>query len=172
MNRLIKSCGLMVVVVGLLWGIAAPEPARAQWPPLTFQLTPSYENGRITYRITRLASKVDWLISDIQVRILLPAGLRFVEAVADPPIQTRFDGREVSFFFLSLDEKVKNAYFAVEVIDPTQTVFTLQPWLSWKGQIPGDYVTEPISVDTSQPVQSLDWKGPAHLPLQLEASGW
>lgn len=170
MIKFIKSCGLILAAAGLLWSVAALEPARAQWPPFTFRLAPSAENGRITYRITRLDSEVDWLVSDVQLRIALPAGLRFVEAAADPPVQTGFDGREVSFFFLNLDEPVTTAYFTVEVTDPTETIFTLQPWLSWKGQVPGEYVAEPISVDTSQPGRSVDWEEPARLPLQLEAS--
>jgi len=170
MNKLIKSLGLMVAAAGLLWGVMAATPARAQWPPFSFRLTPSHENGRITYQITRLSSEVDWLLSDVQLRIPLPAGVRFVEAAAAPPAQTGFDGREVSFFFLRLDQPVENAYFVVEVIDPGQAVFTVQPWISWKGQIPGEYVSEPVSLDISQPGQAIEWTEPARLPLQLEAS--
>src|SRR5262245_23987230 len=134
MHKLIKTCFIVMGVTLLLLGDGVSLPsAQAQWPPFSFQLTLSYEDGRITYQITKLTSDVDWLISDIQLKIPLREGLRFVEAVADPPVQACFDGREVSFFFLTLDPPIKNARFVVEVTDPARSVFSLQPWLSWQG---------------------------------------
>jgi hypothetical protein len=171
MNKLIKSCSITLVVsLWLLWGSAMLQPVRAQWPPFTFRLSPSYEDGRITYQLTRLTSEVDWLISDVQVKIPLPEGLRFVEAVADPPAQTGFDGREVSFFFLTLDPPVRNARFVVEVTDPTQTIFSLQPWLSWEGEVPGNFLPEPVIIDTTKAPQLLDWQEPGRPNLQLQLS--
>src|SRR5688572_8372641 len=170
MNKLIKTCSIvLVVILLLLWGSDMLQPARAQWPPFAFRLTPSYEDGRITYQITRLTSEVDWPISDLQIKIPLPEGLRFVEAVADLPAQTAFDGREVTFFFLNLDRPV-NGRFVVEVTDPGQTVFSLQPWLAWEGPFPGNFVPEPVIIDISKPVQILDWQEPGRPNLQLELS--
>lgn len=169
MNKLIKTCSIIVAVALLLWGTAEVELAWAQWPPFDFRLTPSYENGRLTYRVTRLTSEVDWPINNISLKIPLPSGVRFVEAATLPSIRTDFDGREVSFLFPKLDESVENAYFVVEIIEPTQTVFTLQPWLSWEGQFPGDYLAEPITLDITQP-QAADWQATDHLSLEVKAS--
>jgi hypothetical protein len=170
MNKPSKR-SLLVIGLSLIWLLVwNGRLAQAQWPPFTLRLTPSYEGGRVTYTITQLRSEVDWLISDIRVQIPLPPGLRFVEAVADPPVQAGFDGQEVFFFFLSLDPPVKNAYFVVEVTDPGQPLVTIQPWLSWEGKFPGSYSPEPITVDTSQPVQHLDWQGPVRPALQLQLS--
>jgi hypothetical protein len=154
----------------LIWAGVTPGAAQAQWPPLTLRLVPVHEGDRITYRITQLASQVDWVVSDVYIKVSLPQGLRFVEAVADPPVQASFDGQEVSFFLLNLNSPLKNAYFVVEITDPSQTVVTLQPWLSWEGEVPGSYSQEPITIDITQPAQFLDWAGPSRTTVQLEMS--
>jgi len=42
---------LVIYVVLALALMLAPERVYAQWPPFSFSLAPSYDNGKITYRI-------------------------------------------------------------------------------------------------------------------------
>jgi hypothetical protein len=111
-----------------------PERAYAEWPPFKFRLKPSHNNGHITYQVN-FTSEVDGLMNDIILKIPLPAGTRFVEAGAEPSIQVDFDGSEVTFFTAAA-QRIREAYFTVEVTDPTTTVFTTHAWLAWKGNTP------------------------------------
>jgi hypothetical protein len=128
-------------------------------------MSPRYEHNRITYRLA--LSKVEWGMADLAIKVPLPEGTRFVEANALPTTQVGFDGKEVTFSTAALSGPLKDAYFVVEVTDPIRTVFTTHAWMSWKGDHPGDYLTEDQSIDITR--QPLDWQKP-RLHLQLEAS--
>jgi hypothetical protein len=157
---------LLTTIVLLLLLISAPEQAHAQWPPFWFSLTPSYEDGRITYNST-FSSRVDWTITNVTFKIPLPEGTRFLEANAQATTSVDFDGAEVTFFTSVIHRPIRDASFVVEVTDPTMAVFTTHAWISWEGDQPGDYLTGEVSLDITQ--QPLIWEAPARSRLQLEA---
>ncbi len=159
---------LLISIALLLTLLLASEPVYAQWPPFWFNLIPSYDNGQITYRIT-FSSRVDWRMNDVAFKIPLPEGTRFLEANAQPSTSTDFDGEEITFFTSALrHESIRDAYFIVEVTDPTKMVFTTRTWIAWQGDQPGDYLTNNVSIDITRP--TLNWEPPPRSRLQLEIS--
>lgn len=140
-----------------------------QWPPFEFRLIPAYEDNKITYRLN-LSKQVDWTLTDVTIKILLPEGTRFLGTDTIPTIGSSFDGKEVTFFIPVFDREIEtgDASFVVEVVDPTLTIFTTRAWISWEGDQPGDYLLEDLSFDRTQ--QSLNWEPPAASSLQLWAS--
>jgi hypothetical protein len=157
---------LVIHIVLLLVLMLAPERVYAQWPPFSFSLTPSYEDGKITYYI-KFSSRVDWAMTHVTFKIRLPEGTRFLEASAQPTTSVDFDGAEVTFFTPDLLRPIRTASFVVEVTDPTMTVFTTRAWIAWQGDQPGDYLTKDASIDITQ--QPLNWEKPSSR-LQLDAS--
>ena len=157
---------LVIHIVLLLVLMPAPERVYAQWPPFSFSLTPSYEDGKITYHI-KFSSRVDWAMTHVTFKIRLPEGTRFLEASAQPTTSVDFDGAEVTFFTSDLLRPIRTASFVVEVTDPTMAVFTTRAWIAWQGDQPGDYLTEDVSIDITQ--QPLNWEAPSSPHLQLEA---
>jgi hypothetical protein len=157
-----------LIVIFLLMGalISAPGKAHAQWPPFRFQLTPSYREGRITYSL-RLSRDVEWPITDATIKIPVPQGTRFVEATGLPITRIDFDGREVSFFTSYVARPIQDTFFVVEVTDPTLTLFTTHAWISWRGEQPGDYLTEDVTLDITR--QPLNWQKP-RFRLELGAT--
>jgi hypothetical protein len=158
---------LVIHIVLLLVLMPAPERVYAQWPPFSFSLTPSYEEGKITYYI-KFSSRVDWAMTHVTFKIPLPEGTRFLEASAQPGTNVDFDGVDVTFFTSDLYRSIGTAFFVVEVTDPTMTVFTTRAWITWQGDQPGDYLTKDVSIDITE--QSLNWEAPSGSRLQLEAS--
>ncbi len=164
---------LKLLVITLLVGgpalLAAPNPAQAQWPPFIFRLTPSpSEDGQITYNIL-FVKRFDGNLNDVTINIPLPAGTRYVSSHAQANTAVNFDGREVSFFTAVLDRNaIRVASFTVEATDPEQTTFITQPWLSWKGDLPGDYLAKEATVDIT--AERLEWRRPPRSRLQLEAT--
>ena len=159
----------LIIVVGLsLTLLFAAEPSHAQWPPFDYSLVASYENGRITYQLD-FRDKVDWLMTDVTFKIPLPEGTRFVEAQSIPTVETNFDGAEVTIFLAALGHRIflGDVSFVIEVTDPTRTVFTTQPWISWEGDQPGSYLPEPVGIDLNR--LPLDWAMPPASKLQLTA---
>jgi hypothetical protein len=168
--RKVYKLSLVVHIVLVLTLIPAPERVYAQWPPFWFGLTPSYDSGKITYRIT-FSKRVDWAMPDVAIKIPLPEGTRFLEASAQPGTSVDFEGTEVTFFTSSvLVRSIKTASFIVEVTAPTVTVFTTHAWIAWQGDYPGDYLTEDVSIDITVTRQPLNWEGRPSPRLQLEAS--
>jgi uncharacterized repeat protein (TIGR01451 family) len=167
---------LVIHIVLLLVLMPAPERVYARWPPFSFSLTPSYDNGKITYRI-EFRSRVDWAMTDVTIKIPLPGGTRFLEASAQSTTSVDFDGAEVTFFTSFLHDPYKpdryrpigTASFVVEVTDPTMTVFTTHAWIAWQGDQPGDYLTKDVSIDITSTRQPLNWEAPSKSSLQLEA---
>ncbi len=159
---------ILIVLAILMNLISAPRQANADWPPFKFRLRPSYENGKILYNVS-FSSKVDWSFTDLTFKFPLPQGTRFLEAGARPETQVSFDGAEITFVTAVAYRSIKNAYFIVEVTDPTKTTFVTHGWIAWKGDEPGEYVTEDEVVDTA--LQWLNWRPPADSRVQLEAGG-
>ena len=161
---------------GLLTGIllfiltlsSLPEQAYAQaaWPPFSYRMTPSYQEGKIIYNI-RFSKQVEEGLTDVTIKIPLPEGTRFLEADAGSSTSANFDGKEVTFFTSVVHRSIRQA-FVVEVIDPTVTIYTTHAWISWKGDLPGDYLTDDESIDIT--LQPLNWKAPPRSRLQLQAS--
>jgi hypothetical protein len=158
---------LVIYIVLVLVLILTLERVYAQWPPFLFSLTPSYEDGKITYHI-KFSRQVDWVMTNVTFKIPLPEGTRFLEASAQPLTNVDFDGAEVTFFTSGvLLRPIRTASFVVEVTDPMMTVSTTHAWISWEGDQPGDYLTKDVSIDITQ--QPLNWGKPSSR-LQLDAS--
>lgn len=156
---------LFIALAGLL---VAPRPAQAQWPPFVFRLTPTFAEGRITYDVL-FVKQFEGALTDITIKVPLPAGTRYLSSITQANTVASFDGREVTFFSAVLDRNaIRVASFTVEPTDPAQTVFTTQPWLSWKGDMPGDFLANEVTIDISKPV--LDWSRPLQSWLRLEAT--
>ena len=161
-----KLC-LLIMMAFLLTLTSLPDPAYARWPPFRFDLTPGHADGKITYTL-KFYKEVDWPMADVTFKIPLPAGTRFLEAQAQPTTRVDFDGAEITFFTSVLHEPIRNANFTVEVIDPALTLFTTQAWIAWKGNQPGDYLTDPVTLDLTQ--QTLAWARPGpRLKLEMTA---
>jgi hypothetical protein len=169
-NRLSRLAHLshVIVLAILLTLVSHPGQARADWPPFKFRLLPSYENGKILYDV-RFSSQVDWSMTDLTFKLPLPQGTRFLEGSAGPNTQVSFDGAEITFFTAVVYRPIKDAYFVVEVTDPTQTTFVTHAWIAWKGNQAGEYVTKDEVVDIT--LQPLNWTPPASSRVRLEAGG-
>jgi len=159
-----RLCIAAAILLGLL---ALPRPTVAAWPPLSFQLNHTHQNGKITYNL-KLGKRSNDALTDLVVKIPLPAGTRFVEANAQPTTSVTFDGAEITFFTSVLHRPIRNATFVVEITNPTQTNFTTHAWLAWKGQQPGQYLSGDYTVDITR--QPLNWTRPrARLRLEAQA---
>ncbi len=157
--------GLLLGVFFLFLVLFIPTSVSAQWPPFRFDMTPSYLDGKITYTL-RFSKRIDTPLADVLFKIPLPEGTRFIEASAQPSTSVDFDGAEITFFTSVLHRPIRNASFVVEVIDPTQTEFTTHAWIAWKGEMPGDYLTDEVAFDITK--TSLEWSRPRSR-LELEA---
>ena len=155
----IASFILLVLFMGV------PVQVYAQWPPFNFDLNSSHADGKITYAL-EFSKDVSWPMADVIFKIPLPEGTRFVEASAPPTTGVDFDGVEVTFFTPVLQQSLKDLSFTVEVTDPSQTVFTTHAWIAWKGEQPGDYLTDDSSLDITR--TPLIWEKPSSR-LRLEA---
>lgn len=157
------SIVISMVLITLL--LPNPTPAQADWPPFEFTLTPTYDSGKITYSL-RFSTDVEWLMTNLVIKIPLPKGTRFLETRAQPGTEASFDGAEVTFFTAALyRQSIRDATFVVEPIDSTQEVFTTHAWIAWQGDQPGDYLTGETSINVSKP--SLNWNVPPQSRLQL-----
>jgi hypothetical protein len=166
MTKFKYKLSLLVGLVLLLTLIRIPDPVYARWPPFVFKLTPAYENGKITYHVD-LRNRADWAMTDITLKFPLPAGTRYFEGLAQPGVDVKFDGQDITFFaaFLHRDS-IRVASFVVEVIDPATPIYTTSAWISWKGDEPGIYETEDISINISK--LPLNWVAPSPGRLQLK----
>ncbi len=169
-NTIQKSHKLsLAIIIFLLLGLLFfLKQSYAQWPPFRFILIPSYEAGKVTYHI-EFRDRVDWTMTDITIKIPLPEGTRFLEASAIPTIDSSFDGEEVTFLAPVLSRRIKtgDAFFVVEITDPTMTTIKTHAWIMWQGNQPGDYLTKDVSIDITR--QPLNWEKPSRSRLQLEA---
>ncbi len=156
---------LMVVFTLVFFTLVVSNSASAEWPPFRFDLEPRYENGQITYTV-KFYKRTAGPLADVLIRIPLPEGTRFVEATAQPTTEATFDGEAITFLTSTLHEPIRTASFVVEVTNPDRIEFTTQPWLAWKGDIPGDYLADEVTIDITK--QYLDWDDPRSR-LQLEA---
>ncbi|MCB0213992.1 MAG: hypothetical protein KDJ52_31935, partial [Anaerolineae bacterium] len=154
-------------MMALLMMTFSSQSIYAAWPPFKFLLTPVYSNGKITYDI-EFRNRVDWLMTDVQIKIPLPEGTRFIEANVSDNVDTGFDGSEITFLIPVADRQIKDnsVTFTVEVIDPTQTVYSTFAWISWEGDEAGDYLTDQVYVDITH--DTLNWTEPALPRLQFE----
>ncbi len=160
---LLVSAAMLFVLTFLPEQIYAQEP----WPPFWFEIIPSYESGKITYNI-EFSSRVEWQMSDLVIKVLLPENTRFLEAETLLPNRVEFNGQEVIFFIQSFDyQSTEGNSFTVEITNPTQTVFTTQSTITWNGDQPGSYQTEIIPFDTTW--QPLNWEPLPQSRLQLGA---
>lgn len=158
---------IAIFLIAILALTFSSQLTYAAWPPFKFRLTPTYSNGKITYNI-EFQNWADWLMTDVQIKIPLPEGTRFIEANVSDNVDTNFDGSEVTFLIPVADRQIKNdsVTFTVEVIDPTQAVYSTFAWISWKGNEAGDYLTDQIYIDITR--DTLNWTAPALPRLRFE----
>ncbi|MBE7472408.1 MAG: hypothetical protein DPW09_16445 [Anaerolineae bacterium] len=169
MVKIHHKVSLLAIITFLLALILNPEQVQAQWPPFRFNLTPVYESSKITYNIT-FTNRANWSMADVTITVPLPEGTRFLEANAQSNVEVTFNGQEITFFTAVVHESVKNASFVVEVTDPARNVFTTHAWIVWKGDQPGDYLTEDISFDKTQPPTSWAATSASRLALRVTAA--
>jgi len=155
---------IFITLLTLPW--LSPGPAQAQWPPFRLVLDPSFDNGKITYNLTFI-NRAEWAMTDVIIKVPLPEGTRFLEAGASSLTDVNFDGSEVTFTTSVFHRPLRDIFFVVEVTDPAQATFTTRPWVSWKGEQPGDYLDREVSIDITKP--SLIWDRPSGSSLELEA---
>ncbi|GAB4459024.1 MAG: hypothetical protein Kow0031_39240 [Anaerolineae bacterium] len=145
--------------------VLLPGQAQAQWPPFALRFASVFDQGKIIYKVS-LAKKFDGPMADLVIKVPLPPGTRFLEAGGPDGTSATFDGQEVTFFTPTVHKPLRDAYMIVEVIDPAQIEYTTHAWLSWQGEVPGDYLTRDYSIDITR--TPLDWQKPASR-LRLEA---
>lgn len=177
MLKLHKLWFIIPVIVAMLF---VPEQASAQEPPFDFELTPSFSEGKLTYRINfdLETKKINGLMTNVNFKIPIPEGTRFVEANAQASTAVSFDGSNVNFFTSSMINLgltrrstrvvIRDAWFVVEVVEPARGVFKTSALITWEGDQPGSYQTEEFSYDTTRPV--LDWSPPPSSALEVELS--
>ena len=165
MLKLGKST-LAIAMLFLLIFILTPESTYAQESPVWFEFKPLYKDGKITYQFGIL-KLIDWNMTDLTIKFPIPEGTRFLEANTIPSVDATFNGKEVVFF--SSDSRrirLGDASFIVEVTDPTVKIFTTQATATWKGDYPGDYLSNEVTIDISK--APLLWEPPAQPKLRLE----
>lgn len=168
MRKIWPKLTLLITKIFLLTLLYPGQPAHAQSPPFSFNLNPSYENGKITYTI-EFFKNTDETLADVIFKIPLPTGSRFLDAQAQPTTSVNFDGKEITFFTATPYQPIKNASFTVEAIDPEQTEFTTQAWIAWQGDFPGDYLMDETKLDLTK--QPLDWARPqSRLNIEAKAT--
>lgn len=151
----------------LLMLLSLTKAAYAQWPPFSFEMTPSHQNGEITYAIN-FSKKVDNALTDVVINIPLPEGTRFLQADAPPTTSVTFDGVEITFFTATLHRPINNASFTVEIIDTEQTLFATQAWIAWQGNPSGDYLQPETTLDLNK--HPLNWVRPqSRLSIEAKA---
>jgi hypothetical protein len=141
------------------------------WPPFWFGLTPAYQDGQIIY-LASLYSRVEWDMVDLEVKIPLPAGTRFLRAEASPDIGVQFDGVEITLRKLSVGKGgyYDNVRLFLEPTSADQTNYVTRPWITWKGEHAGSYLHPPISFDITQ--LPPPWTPPPRSHLRLNLGAW
>ncbi|MCB0210828.1 MAG: PD40 domain-containing protein [Anaerolineae bacterium] len=165
---MVKSNKLIAIfLISLLTIIFSVQPTYAAWPPFKFELIPSYANGKITYEI-EFRNRADWLMTNVQIKIPLPEGTRFIETNASDNVVTDFDGNEITFLIPVADRQIKDGSvtFTVEVIDPGQTIYSAFAWIAWEGNEAGDFLSEQVYVDITD--DTVNWTEPPLPRLRFE----
>lgn len=108
-------------------------------------------------------------MEDIAFKIPIPEGTKYVEGGAPATTSAGFTGQEVIFFTSVFHLPIQGAFFIVEITDPEQTVFTTDVLIEWKGDRPGSYLLEDVTLDITK--EDLDWGNPRYrLDLGLMAT--
>lgn len=168
-SNLQRICLVAVIAMFIMLLLPASQiEAQAPWPPFWYVMTPRHEDGKITYTI-KFYSRVDWEMPDLTFKIPLPEGTRYLSGNAQETTEVTFDGQEITFITSTFHARqyISTASFTVEVIDPSQKIYTTHAWVSWKGDHQGDYLTYEIPVDISR--ATLDWLPPPRSNLLLRA---
>lgn len=169
MRKMFKRSPIIIALLICLLMLAIPsQSSYAQWPPFRFNLTPSYQDGKITYTLDFL-DQTGGSMRDVVINIPIPEGTSYLEGTAQASTSVTFDGKEVSFVTYMLSQnRIRTASFTVEITDPSRTEFTTHAWISWKGEVSGDFLTDEVSVDTTKEQKPLSWNRPPNSNLFLE----
>ncbi|MDM8521240.1 hypothetical protein QUF64_14435 [Anaerolineales bacterium HSG6] len=154
--RISKQLIVLLVLVVTLFSQSSSAQGNEPWP-FWFSITPSHEDGRITYDF-RFSSRVEWKMVDLQIKIPLPKGTRYVESKAPATTSVDFDGQNIIYFTSVFHKPIRGAAFTLEITNPNQTVFDTDVLITWKGDRPGLYQLENISFDVTK--TPLDWTRP------------
>ena len=139
----------------------------AKWPPFDLQLSPRFSDGIITYTL-RLVNSSGAEMRDVTIKVPLPAGTEFLEGKSVfPGVDVTFDGAEVTIRVGIVHNVLTDVSFSVRIVDPSVTVFTTHPWISWSGTPSGDYLGGDVVTDLEK--TPLDWTAPYPF-LDLAAS--
>ena len=166
-NRQFVKIFTIIFLLSIVGFHSALHVQAQNWPPFTFRLAPTHENGKITYKVTfRTSRAIDWDLRNVRIHIPLPEGTRFIDAGGTEPATVSFDGAEIRFFSHALPKKdIRDAFFEVEVLDPSQVNYETNAWISWEGDVPGAFISRNFKINTSY--QSVDWVKPAGPRLDL-----
>lgn len=161
-NWLTKSALVAVFLLSAIFParVAAQEPP----PPFWYYLTPTLNGNKITYTV-EFGPKVDWPLAELMTQVALPPGTRFVAAAPAPGNTADFDGQYIKFFSPVFLNAFSGNSFTVEIVDPTQTVFTTHSLIDWKGTYPGSVRIEAEPLDITR--KPLNWEAPGASRLQL-----
>ncbi len=118
----------------------------------------SLENNRLKLFLN-FENNATWVMQDLVVKFSLPAGANFIEASTQATTDLTFDGQEFTFTTNTLgpDGNIES-YIILEMASPGQSIFTTQPWASWKGEKGGEHFFEALTFDLAAPF--LNWEGP------------
>ena len=142
----------LAFVVALLVSAFGPEVAAAQgvgeeWPPIAVEMTGSREGDIITYTFF-LENKSKWLLEDVNIRAIIPAGTSFADVQAPAIVSAVFDGVDVAFNMLRFPSQTRLGPFIykVKVEEGKAEGYTSHLWLAWIGEMPGEMVSEKFTV--------------------------
>jgi len=152
---------LLLLTLSMVLLLSEPASSRANdpLPPFFYIITPAHSNGRITYDI-KFSGLVEWTMMDVTFKIPLPVGTRYVDGGAPASTTVQLEGNEVVFFTSVFHKPLKGVFFTVEITDPAKTVFDTRVSFEWKGEHPGNYLSENISLDITK--EPLKWSKPNH----------
>ncbi len=164
-TKLLAAGLITIMMAPFLTFFAAPTETLANhcpiWPPFFLDVTPTQKDGQIIYDVD-IFNRVNEEVFDLEIRVPLPEGTRFIRAEVPPQMTVGFDGENIIFksLYLGKADFIERAFFVVEPLSATQNTFTTQPWVGWKGVHGGAYFADPV-------IYNLNPKPPEWTPLAI-----
>ena len=117
--------------------------------PVQLETMVTVTDGVMTYTIFPIKT-TNRRIWDLKVNVPLPEGTTFLSAEAPPRFVTNFDGREVSFSTIEMDEQAEVGPLRLEVSTAgiTTPVLVTHSWTTWKNVGRSVGQTIPVQEDT------------------------
>lgn len=159
-----KGVVLLVLAAVLALGLmAAPtEPVRADWPPVTVDLSVQQDANVFTAVINvRNGGETD--TQTLNVRGKVPKGARYIDSWVgsgrgfNPGV---FDGNDVGWINTSGVKAGATQGPFVYMFDVSEISPASRPrvsaWTGWAGTVPGSAVSRPVSIQNNSPVLDVD----------------